>query len=85
VLTDYIARALDRAVYEKLADGTYAGRIPSCRGVIAFARSLRQCENELRSTLEDWILLGIKLGHPLPRIAGIDLNREPVREPVATV
>ncbi|HUV81460.1 MAG TPA: hypothetical protein VMW53_00060 [archaeon] len=29
------------------------------------------------STLEDWILLGLKLHHPLPVIAGIDLKWKP--------
>jgi hypothetical protein len=42
--------------------------------VIAFGASLRACEQELHSTLEDWLLLGFKLGHPLPVIDGIDLN-----------
>ena len=45
----------------------------------------RPREDELRSTLEDWILVGLKLGHPLPVIAEIDLNREPTYEPVDTV
>ena len=43
--------------------------------MIAFGKSLRECENELRSTLEDWILVGLRLGHKLPVIAGIDLNK----------
>lgn len=85
VLTDYVERALAEAAYEKLEDGSYAGRISSCEGVVAFAASLRDCENELHSTLEDWILLGLRLGHKLPVIAGIDLNREPAREPVDAV
>jgi hypothetical protein len=29
----------------------------------------------LRSTLEDWLLLGLQLGHKLPVIDGINLNR----------
>ena len=37
-------------------------------------------QEELRSTLEDWILVGIKLGHALPVIGGVDLNQEPTRE-----
>jgi predicted RNase H-like HicB family nuclease len=74
-----------QAAFEKLDDGSYAGRIPSCAGVIAFGPSLRDCENELRSTLEDWILLGLQLKHPLPIIQGIDLNKEPAREPVDAV
>ncbi len=70
VLSDYVNGALDRAVYDKLEDGAFAGRIPACPGVFAFAPGLRECEDELRSTLEDWILVGLKLGHPLPVIGG---------------
>jgi predicted RNase H-like HicB family nuclease len=80
VLSDHVERALASAAYDKLEDGTFAGRIPECPGVIAFAPSRRACEDELRATLEDWILVGLKLGHPLPVIAGIDLNREPTIE-----
>jgi predicted RNase H-like HicB family nuclease len=82
VLTDYLEQALAQAIYDKLEDGSFAGRIPVCPGVVAFGASLSECEHELRSTLEEWILLGLKLGHPLPVIGGIDLNREPLREPV---
>ncbi len=74
VLSDYVGEALAQAVYEKLEDGSYAGRIPACQGVLAFGKSLRECENELRSTLEDWILLGLQLKHRLPAIQGIDLR-----------
>jgi predicted RNase H-like HicB family nuclease len=84
-LSDYVGEALAQAAFEKLEDGSYAGRIPPCPGVVAFGPSLRECENQLRSTLEDWILLGLQLRHPLPVIAGIDLNKEPVREPVDAV
>jgi predicted RNase H-like HicB family nuclease len=82
VLTDYVEAALTHAVVEKLEDGCYGGRIPGCDGVIAFGSTQRECQDNLRSTLEDWILLGLKLGHPLPVIAEIDLNKEPQREPV---
>lgn len=84
-LTDYVEQALSGAIYDKLEDGIFAGRIPECKGVVAFGSTLRECQNELRSTLEDWILVGLKLGHRLPVIGGIDLNQEPQREPVATV
>jgi predicted RNase H-like HicB family nuclease len=74
ILSDYVNVALEQAEYDKLEDGSYAGRIPACTGVVAFAGSLRQCESELRSTLEDWVLVGLKLGHPLPILADLDLN-----------
>lgn len=85
ILSEYVAHALEQAVYDKLEDGTFAGRITPCTGVIAFGPSLANCSDELRSTLEDWILVGLKMGHPLPVIAGIDLNKEPAREPVDTL
>jgi hypothetical protein len=85
ILSDYLEQALAHAVYDKLEDGTLAGRIPPCTGVVAFEATLRECEEELRSTLEDWILVGLKLKHPLPVIGGIDLNKEPGYEPVAAL
>jgi len=85
ILTDYVNQALADAIYDKLKDSTFAGRIPPCAGVVAFGSTLQQCEAELRSTLEDWILVGLKLGHSLTIIGGIDLNKEPQREPVEAV
>ncbi len=76
ILSDYIEAALKRAVYEKLDDGSYSGVIPECKGVIAFGSSLKDCEYQLRSVLEDWILLGLKLGHSIPVIDKIDLNKK---------
>ncbi|MBN4006315.1 type II toxin-antitoxin system HicB family antitoxin [Nostoc sp. LPT] len=85
ILSDYVDRAIAQAIYDKLEDGTFAGRIPVCKGVIAFASTLRECEDELRSTLEDWILLGLKLGHSLLVIDNIDLNKEPTLELMDTL
>jgi predicted RNase H-like HicB family nuclease len=85
ILTEYVSQGMADAVYDKLDDGSFVGRIPPCAGVIAFGATLRECEDEVRSVLEDWVLVGLKLGHPLPVIAGIDLNREPMREPLDTV
>jgi predicted RNase H-like HicB family nuclease len=85
ILTDYVNKALEHAVYDKLKDGTYAGIISVCPGVVAFGTTLQKCEAELQSTLEDWILVGLKLGHCLPIIGRIDLNKEPERAPVEAV
>lgn len=82
ILTEYVNHLMAEAVYDKLEDGTFAGRIPLCKGVVAFGATLRECEDELRSTLEDWILVGLKLGHALPVVDEIDLNKEPTYEPV---
>mgnify|MGYP000347909139 CR=1 FL=1 len=76
VLSDYVQQAMAQAVYDKLEDETFVGRIPCCPGVVAFGTTLMECERELRSTLEDWIWLGLRLGHRLPVIGGIDLLEE---------
>ncbi len=85
ILTDYVESALSQAAFEQLDDGSYAGTIPGCPGVVSFAPSPSACLDELRSTLEDWVLVGLKLGHILPVVAGIDLNHVPAHEPVDTL
>ncbi len=82
VLSDYLNEAMNLATYKQLDDGSCAGRIPGCVGVLAFGETIAQCSDELRSTLEEWVLLGLKLGHTLPVVGGIDLNGEPLLEPV---
>lgn len=85
ILSGYIEAALSHAEYDKLEEHSFSGRIPDCPGVVAFGRTLRTCEVALQSTLEDWILLGIKMGHILPVIDGYNLNEEPARESMAAV
>ena len=85
LLTDYISSALASAEYDELDDASFVGRIPECKGVIAFGASLSECENELRATLEGWILLGLKMGHDLPVINGINLNGKPRCESLVSV
>ena len=63
------------AKYELLENGQYFGSIPQCRGCWAEGENLEDCRSELQSTLEDWLLLGLQLGHKLPAIDGINLSR----------
>ena len=79
-MSDYLDRALSQAEYDKLEDGMFFGRIPPCKGVVIFAATLRECKDELRSVLEDWVLVGLKLGRDLPILNGINLNK-PVDDP----
>jgi len=69
MLTEYIQAAMRNAKYEILEDdGTFYGEIPACRGVWANAKTLEDCRRELQEVLEDWIVLGLQLGHELPEI-----------------
>ncbi len=68
---DYINKALSKAEYDKLEDGTFFGKIPQCPGVIAFGKTLFECQIELKSVLEGWLIVKIRHGDILPANAGI--------------
>ena len=73
MLTPYIHAAMQMAKYEILEDHTYYGEIPGFQGIWANADSLDACREELQSALEDWLVLGLRMGHKLPIVAGINL------------
>ena len=73
MLTKYIVRAMHRATYELLSDGTFYGEIPGFQGVYANAETLELCREELQEVLEGWIILGLRLGHAMPVVDGIEL------------
>jgi hypothetical protein len=75
MLSEYIRAAMRRAHYEILPQsGTIYGNIPGLQGVWAEAATLEACRGELQEVLEDWIILGLRMGHPLPVIDDVDLN-----------
>ncbi|NER80562.1 MAG: type II toxin-antitoxin system HicB family antitoxin [Leptolyngbya sp. SIO1D8] len=71
MLTRYIQSAMRQATYELLEDGTFYGEIPDCKGVWSNANTLEACREELQDSLEEWIILGLRLGHTLPIV---DMN-----------
>ena len=76
MLIEYINKAMSKAIYEKLEDGTYSGKIPQTPGLIAFGETLYQCQEELKSALEEWLIVKIRHGDKLPVIEGINLNKK---------
>ncbi len=75
MLTNYIQAAMRKAHYEILPDGEgYFGSIPDLQGVWANADTLEVCREELREVLEEWILIGLKMGHSIPQIDGIEIK-----------
>lgn len=75
MLIEYVEKAMSKAVYDKLKDGTFSGKIPECPGVVAFGESLSKCQQELRSSLEGWLIVKIRHGDSLPVMGRINLNR----------
>ena len=78
MLEEYLNCAMSKAIYEKLEDGTYFGKIPPCMGVVAFGESLYKCQEELYSALEGWIIVKLRHNDHFPVIDSIDLT--PKRE-----
>ena len=74
MLTEYINAAMRHATYDKLQSGEWYGEISETPGVWATGPTIDATRDELRSVLEDWILIGVRLGHELPVVDGIDLN-----------
>ncbi|MEK7699314.1 MAG: type II toxin-antitoxin system HicB family antitoxin [Planctomycetota bacterium] len=67
MFTAYINAAMKKAHYEILPNNEgYFGKIANLQGVWANADNLETCREELKEVLEEWILLGIKMGHTIP-------------------
>ena len=75
MLIEYINEAMSKAVYDKLEDDTFSGKIPQCSGVVAFGETLHQCQQELKSSLEGWLIVKIRHGDKLPIMGKINLNK----------
>ena len=75
MITDYIAAALELAVYELLEDGTFYGEVKELPGVWADSKTLEGCRKTLKEVIEDWLVLMLKAGDPVPVLDGIDLNK----------
>ena len=74
MLTEYIGHAMGHAHYEIMENKRFWGEIPGLQGVWAEGETLEQCRETLREVLESWLLVGLRKGHTIPAVDGIDLN-----------
>ncbi len=79
-LSSYIDAALASARFKVLGNKTWFGEISACKGVWANAKTMKQCKEELREVLEDWIVLKLRSNEDLPAVHGKRLTvPEPMR------
>ena len=77
MLIDYIRAALRHAHYELMEDGRFFATIPECKGLWAEGATVEACRDELRSTLEDWMMIKLRHGDRFEVIDGVDINPQP--------
>ncbi len=74
MILDYLSAALESAHYELIEDEEpFYASVPGLEGIWATGRSLEECRRNLSSAIEDWILLSVRMGAPLPPVAGVSL------------
>ena len=66
MITRYVARALERAQYRLLEDGTFAATVRGLRGVIAAGATLESCRGDLTEVIEEWVLVRVARGLSVP-------------------
>jgi len=74
MIIEYCQKAIERAEYKKLADGSWFAEIPGFQGVWANGDSVEQCRNELVTVLEEWLLLKVRDGDSVPDVAGMKVE-----------
>lgn len=74
MLAQYMAKALEGAEYKKLGNGTWFAEIPGFPGVWANAPTVEACRRELLEVLEEWLLLKLRDGDPIPTVEGIEIR-----------
>ena len=78
MIVEYIQRALNRATYDKLDDGTFVGEVPGLQGVLANAGTLEACRDRLAEVIEGWVLFRVANGMEIPEIDGITVSATPI-------
>ncbi len=74
MILDYLSAALESAHYELIEDEEpFYASVPGLEGVWATGKSLEECRRNLSSAIEDWILFSVRMGAPLPPVAGVSL------------
>ena len=76
MFAEYIAKAVEKAVYERTEDARFFATLPGFKGLWAEGKTIEAARRELISSLEDWLLLAIRCGDDVPVIGRI-LGLEP--------
>ena len=71
---EYCQKAIEKAEYKKLDDGTWFSEIPGFKGVWANAGTVEDRRKELITFLEEWIILKLRDGEIIPEVDGLSVE-----------
>lgn len=74
MLRDYIQKALEKARYKQLDDGSWFAEVPGLQGVWANGESVEFCRKELAEVIEGWLILKIHDHDEIPEMNGVQLK-----------
>lgn len=80
ILLNYCEKALLQAQYKKLDDGTWFAEIEGFPGVWGNDQTIEACRQDLLEVLEEWLILKLQDGDPLPVIDGLEIKVTTVAE-----
>ena len=74
MLIEYVEETLKRASYSIIEDDEpYYGEIKDLPGVWATGTTLEECRENLKETVESWILVSIKNNMKIPKLGKYEI------------
>ena len=70
----FLDRALRRAQYRQVDEGTFCATVTGLRGVIATGSSLEACRDHLAEVIEEWVLVRVARGLRVPTLDGVTVE-----------
>ena len=77
---DYIIKAVQRAEFQRLEDGSCVALVPELPGLVALGMDGQACLLDLWRRLGEWVQTSFDESLELPILDGIDLNRGEERD-----
>ena len=74
MILEYCDKAIQKAEYKKLEDGTWFAEIPGFQGVWANGNTVEACRKELITVLEEWLVLMLRDQNPILELDGLRLE-----------
>lgn len=71
MILEYIEAALEKAHYDMIQDEEpFYAEVPGLEGVYATGKTLEECRKNLAEVIDDWIVVRLRRGLPIPPLDG---------------